>query len=209
MRYFRVKSRIIAYICLWVAVGLAGSFLCSGGYIFASEEVKTPYEANRALTGGTTEAKIGLFEGKNTLKRANISADGISVLYGSNTDAKGYSNLTDEDKNLLMKIASAEAGSESTKGKAVIMQVVLNRTESEIFPNTIKEVIFQSGQFSTINDGNYSRAKPDEDCEIALQEVLNGNHKDFEALFFDSCKNSWASRNREFLCKIGNHKFYK
>lgn len=47
------------------------------------------------------------------------------------------------DRELLAKIAMAEAESEPIEGKALVMLVVLNRVQSEDFPDTIEEVIFQ------------------------------------------------------------------
>lgn len=45
------------------------------------------------------------------------------------------------DAYLLEKIAMAEAESEDTEGKALVMLVVLNRVWDARFPDTIEEVI--------------------------------------------------------------------
>lgn len=117
--------------------------------------------------------------------------------------------LSESDEIRLMKVAMAEAEGEGVEGKAMVMAVVYNRTQSEIFPDTIEEVLYQDHQFQTVKNGSYASAIPDEECEKALEAIKNGEYLDVEALFFDSCKDSWASRNREYLYTIGGHKFYK
>ena len=56
---------------------------------------------------------------------------------------------SEEESYLLMKIAMAEAEGEDTKGKALVMCVVLNRVESIQFPDTIYDVIFDDGAFTS------------------------------------------------------------
>lgn len=117
--------------------------------------------------------------------------------------------LSESDEIRLMKVAMAEAEGEGVEGKAMVMAVVYNRTQSEIFPDTIEEVLYQDHQFQTVTNGSYASAVPDEECIEALEAIKNGEYLYVDALFFDSCKNSWASRNREYLYTVGGHKFYR
>ncbi len=117
--------------------------------------------------------------------------------------------FSESDEIRLMKIAMAEARGEGVEGKAMVIAVVYNRTQSEIFPDTVENVLYQDHQFQTVKNGSYASAIPDEECQEALEAVKNGEYLDIDALFFDSCKNSWASRNREYLYTIGGHNFYK
>lgn len=117
--------------------------------------------------------------------------------------------FSESDEIRLMKIAMAEARGEGVEGKAMVIAVVYNRTQSEIFPDTVEDVLYQDRQFQTVKNGSYAKAVPDEECMEALEAVKNGEYLDVDALFFDSCKNSWASRNREYLYTIGGHKFYR
>lgn len=59
-----------------------------------------------------------------------------------------YSN---EDLMLLAKLIYEEAGSNwlTDEHQQLVGNVVLNRVKSSKFPNTIKEVIYQNGQYST------------------------------------------------------------
>ena len=56
--------------------------------------------------------------------------------------------LRESDEELLQKIAVSEAGNQGPDGMWLVMCVVMNRVESEDFPDTISEVINQKGQFT-------------------------------------------------------------
>ena len=116
-----------------------------------------------------------------------------------------------DDSYLLCKIAMAEAESEDTEGKALVMLVVLNRVWSDEFPDTIEDVIFQKGQFSPISNGRYDEVEPDEDCYRALQLIQTGGWDESHgATYFESKSDStWHSENLTFLFKHGKHYFYK
>lgn len=116
-----------------------------------------------------------------------------------------------EDSEILLKIAMAEAEGESVTGKALVMLVVLNRVWSEGFPNTIKDVVFEKGQFSPVEEGGrYWTTEPDEGCYEALSKVMQGWDESEGALYFESCTGgSWHRQNLTFLYQVGNHRFYK
>lgn len=115
------------------------------------------------------------------------------------------------DRDILLKIAMAEAEGESTKGKTLVMLVVINRVWSEEFPETIEEVVFQPKQFSTVVEGGrYWTTEPNEDCYEALELLIDGWDKSRGALYFESCEGtSWHEKNLIFLYQYGNHRFYK
>ena len=63
--------------------------------------------------------------------------------------------MTDAEKKMLMKVAQAEAGNQGIDGMWLVMSVVMNRVGSRSFPDSIEEVIFQKGAFSSVTDGRY------------------------------------------------------
>lgn len=93
---------------------------------------------------------------------------------------------------LLANLVEAESGNQDLKGKRLVADVVLNRVESERFPNTITEVIYQEVnghyQFSTVPDGALERASwhiSDESFEAVRLEALESEERlDEEVLFF-------------------------
>lgn len=115
-----------------------------------------------------------------------------------------------KDEYMLAKIAMAEAESEGIEGKALVIRVVLNRVQSDKFPNSISEVIFQRGQFSTIGNGRYDRVEPDQECYEALNLVqLESWDESQGALYFESESTSdWHKNNLHFLFQYRNHYFY-
>lgn len=105
--------------------------------------------------------------------------------------------------DLLAAIIHCEAGGESRTGKVAVGAVVLNRVNSSSFPNTITDVIYQSGQFSPVSSGILARTLAsgvDADCYEAAQAALNGENPVGDCLYF----NSGSGRG----IQIGNQHFY-
>lgn len=130
-----------------------------------------------------------------------FSKDETSLLY----------SFTAEDAYLLQKIAMAEAEGEDTEGKALVMLAVLNRTRDAKFPDSIREVIFQPGQFSPVGNGRFYEVKPDADCQAALDLILlekwDGS---CGATYFESeSESTWHRDNLHFMFKHGKHYFYE
>ena len=121
-----------------------------------------------------------------------------------------------EESYLLAKLAMAEAEGEDTKGKALVILVVLNRVWSEGFPDTVEDVILEEhngvNQFSVTQDGGrWYTVEPDEDCYKALELIMQEHWDESEgALYFESQSDStWHQNNLQFLFKHGKHYFYK
>ncbi len=123
--------------------------------------------------------------------------------------------LTDSEKNILLKIAMAEAEGEPLEGKALVMNVVLNRIQSHDFPDSVEEVVFQTingvYQFSPVEeDGRYWTTMPNWDCYRALNMITDGWDESRGALYFEACTGeTWQAENCEYLFEVGNHRFYR
>lgn len=115
---------------------------------------------------------------------------------------------TDQEILILNKIAIAEARTEGVEGMAYVMQAVLNRVASDKFPDTIEGVVFQPGQFSTITNGAYDKAQPNEESKEALENIQEYENKG--QLFFESvsCEGTWAAKHREVIFIYRKHRFY-
>ena len=57
--------------------------------------------------------------------------------------------LSTTDVDMIARTVEAEAGNQDLKGKRLVACVILNRMESEEFPDTANGVLSQPGQFST------------------------------------------------------------
>lgn len=87
------------------------------------------------------------------------------------------------DSTLLAQIVHAEANGEPYNGKVAVAEVILNRTRSGEFPNTVEGVIYQAGQFSPVANGAINNSPTSEDYS-AVQEALNGSSYAGGALYF-------------------------
>lgn len=91
--------------------------------------------------------------------------------------------LSANDISLIAKLISAEAENQPFEGKKLVVSVILNRLDSDTFPDTVEEVIFQNDQFSVIKNGAWERAIPiEEDFECVQQELKKRSNK--EILYF-------------------------
>lgn len=98
-------------------------------------------------------------------------------------------NYTAKELRYMTCIIYAEANGESYAGKKAVGIVVMNRVRSKKFPNTIKGVIYQPGQFSPVRNGHLDAAMklydkqmkkgkmtgPMKSCMKAAKSVLNGS----------------------------------
>ena len=127
------------------------------------------------------------------------------------TSGDKYYNST--DLYWLSRIINAEASGESLIGMIAVGNVVLNRKESNQYPNTVYGVIFDrkgGTQFSPVSMGTIYRT-PSQASIIAAKICLEGYSVDNKILFFMNPRiatNNWISKNRPFAFTIGRHDFY-
>lgn len=104
-------------------------------------------------------------------------------------------NLTEEDikemdywgeLELLAAVVEAEAGNQDMTGKRLVVDVVLNRVDSPLFPDTITEVLEQPGQFSTMWNGAVEDAgwHMQEDDYTAVMMEVTGVRLDYDIYYF-------------------------
>lgn len=94
--------------------------------------------------------------------------EGMVPVYGRSID---YISL--EDFDLMGRTVFAEAKTESFTGKVAVAEVILNRVESENFPDTVEEVIKKDGAFSSWENGSVAEAPLDDECLEAVQDAVN------------------------------------
>lgn len=127
--------------------------------------------------------------------------------------------LSEEELEALLRIVEAEAGSEDEDGRLLVANVVLNRVNSEDFPATVKDVVFQQSegvtQFSPVASGRYYTVEISEETIAAVGRALKGEDISQGALYFASRKyaNSekmrWFDTKLTFLFEHGGHEFFK
>ena len=141
------------------------------------------------------------------------SLGGFSVTRGSGGIAHGSSFYKSDEVYWLSRIIHAEARGEPLRGKIAVGNVILNRVRSASFPNTIYGVIFDKKygvQFTPAANGSIYQT-PSEESILAAKVCLEGYTISTALLYFVNpakSPNSWASKNRPYFGKIGNHAFY-
>ncbi len=113
-----------------------------------------------------------------------------------------------EEIEMLAKLINGEARGESFEGKVAVAAVTVNRVSSSEFPNSIEEVIFQSGAYTAVSDGQYDR-KPGKDAYKAVYTALIGEDPSSGALFYynpETATDNWI-RSRHIIKEIGKHVF--
>lgn len=97
---------------------------------------------------------------------------------------------TEQEIKLLAAITYLEAGNQSYRGKVAVASVVVNRLQSSRFPDTLRSVIYQSGQFTPAMTGALDRLMNSgkhiqKECVKAAKEVLTEGSKLKGYYFFD------------------------
>lgn len=91
------------------------------------------------------------------------------------TTTKKTKKYTQQDLYVLSHIIYAEASGQSWDFQVAVGSVVLNRVKSKKFPNTIKGVVFQKGQYASTWDGNYNKTPNKQSIRVAKYLLKNGS----------------------------------
>lgn len=156
--------------------------------------------------GSRTVDAVKFFQCKNGLSMDGKCGPATLRALGISTGSSGGSSSGDVD--LLARLISAEARGEPYTGQVAVGAVVLNRMESPSFPSTMSGVIYQSGAFSCINDGQFWESVTDTAYKAA-RDALNGWDPSGGALYYYNpakATSDWIW-SRPVITVIGNHKF--
>ena len=164
------------------------------------------------IYGSRTLSAVKSFQKKNGLTvdgiagTKTLNAMGIySSSSSSNTSRSNSTNL-----NLLSRLVYAESRGEPYSGQVAVAAVVLNRVSSSSFPNTIAGVIYQSGAFDAVSDGQINMT-PDATAKKAAQDAINGWDPSYGAIYYfnpNTATNKWIW-SRPLTVVIGKHRFCK
>lgn len=93
-----------------------------------------------------------------------------------------FGEFTEQEIDLMAQLVWHEAGNQDSIGKRLVVDTVLNRVEDARFPNTVEEVIFQKGQYTTAKV--LGRVEPTIECYGAVLSEIDGERYNTEVLFF-------------------------
>ena len=175
----------------------------NGRYLYVPDGVK---EAN-GVTMVPLNVLVEAFD-------ATLNWDGATgvtdIVSGSGAIVPGDQFYNQDDLFWLSRVIFAESGGHRMDGQIAVGNVIMNRITDDYYPDTLLGVISQKNQFSTYKGGALADRVPSQMSVVSAKLVLDGAVvEEVEgALYFDSASNSWASRNKEHIATINNHRFF-
>ena len=163
---------------------------------------RAPPRAGRASpqkTAHTADATAG---------HQTLAAMGLSAGGGNSSNSGGSGGASSSQVDLLARLISAEARGEPYSGQVAVGAVVLNRIKHPSFPNTLPGVIYQSGAFTCITDGQFNQPVA-ESAYRAARDALNGVDPSGGAIYYfnpSTATSSWIW-SRPLITVIGKHRF--
>lgn len=174
--------------------------------------IKWGYLTGRAdgIFGAKTKTAVIKFQRKNGLAADGIigtrTAQALGISLSSNTSSSQTTSST--NLNLLARVVYGEARGEPYTGQVAVAAVVLNRVKSSSFPNTVAGVVYQSGAFDCVSDGQINLT-PNQSAYNAARDALNGWDPTYGCLFYYNPRTATSKwmLSRTVKLNIGNHAF--
>lgn len=147
---------------------------------------------------------------------ARLSWDGASGTAVLNTTgAKApQADYNEEELYWLARIISSESKGEPMLGQIAVGNVVVNRVKDSRYPDTIKDVIFDTNygvQFQPVSNGTIYE-EPVQSAVLAAKMTLEGAQVVGDSLYFFApalSQGIWIVNNATYHTTIGNHQFYQ
>ena len=162
--------------------------------------------------GNATERAVRAFQRKNGLtadgKAGAQTLEALGLPADSGGNSGGSGGMTGAQVDLLARLISAEARGERYSGQVAVGAVVLNRIRHPSFPNTLSGVIYQSGAFTCITDGQFNEPVA-ESAYRAARDALNGVDPSGGAIYYfnpSTATSAWIW-SRPLITVIGKHRF--
>lgn len=175
---------VVIIFCI-ISIFIGGCAFALSRYGSNSDEVKQIQQKLKSwgyydgsvdgIYGSKTVAAVKEFQKKNNLTVDGVAGDKTLAAMGINSSTSTGSNsqVSNSDVTLLSKLVYGEARGEIYQGQVAVAAVVLNRVKSSKFPNTVAGVIYQSGSFDAVSDGQIN-LEPDNTAKKAARDALNG-----------------------------------
>lgn len=160
----------------------------------ASDEL-TEYKA--ALERAKAEAKKAEEEAKKKVEPIPPKKEETKVDSDKTADKNednSQISATASDVELLAALLECEAGTSNYEALLAVGSVVVNRMKSRYYPNTVRGVIYQSGQFPPAHNGKVDKVLKrgvKELCLTAARDALSGKNNVGDCLQFRSASSGF------------------
>lgn len=176
---------------------------------------ETLREKEAALYGeiSMTKKQLASYQNRIAIARANAeAAENTAVTETAPTpsdpeepkepastpsDNTSHENVAASDLELFAALIECEAGSTNYEGMLAVASVVVNRMNSSYYPNTLRGVIYQSGQFPPATNGlvdNVLKRGIKNSCRQAAEDALAGKNNVGSCLSFRASSSGHAGK---------------
>ncbi|WFD10988.1 stalk domain-containing protein [Tepidibacter hydrothermalis] len=194
--------------------------------------IRLPIYSSTATINGSSvalDAPVNIYNARTFVpvrfiaETFDCSVDWNGYDYVVDIQTENYSNKNIVDDNVpsyssedlywLSRLVHAESQGESYEGKLAVANVIVNRKNSDLFPASIKGVIFDNNygiQYTPVANGRIYNT-PSNDSIQAAKQALEGHNNISTCLYFLNPRkstNNWIVWNRFYFKTIQNHDFY-
>ena len=161
------------------------------------------------IFGQKTYDAVVLFQRRNGLtvdgRVGPATAAALGITLTGTVSAAAY---RETEVEILARLVNGEARGEPYIGQVAVAAVVLNRVKHPSFPNTISGVVFQTGAFDAVWDGQFD-LEPTADAVRAARDAMNGWDPTGGCIYYynpSTATNPWIW-TRTVQLEIGRHAF--
>ena len=203
--FFMEKRKLIKFIIIeFLLVSLLGVTLIFSKYENDMESIET---LSKYGSRGSEVTQI-----QTKLKRWGYYSGSVDGIYGTQTvnAVKYFQRKNGLTVDGIAGPATLKAGNQPYEGQVAVGAVVMNRIKSSSFPNTLSGVVYQSGAFDAVKDGQVN-LKPNDTARKAAQDAINGWDPSYGAIYYfnpSTATNKWIW-SRPVTVTIGKHRFCK
>ncbi len=147
------------------------------GAQIASDAASQAEQQATAAEQQAEESQKKADEDKQTASNAGSTAGSGGSSYGNAGAAPGSIAISESELLLLAATIQAEADNQGDRGRLAVGTVIMNRVESNLFPNTVSGVVQQKQQFASWRSGVVSmilQRGPNQNCINAARQAASG-----------------------------------
>lgn len=176
---------------------------CTAFLLSATLLVEPYYVSAPATNSDNVQIKTPITAVEDITKEPEIVEPVIETLPPEKEEELVKLPLTDEEIDLIALVTMGEAEGEPIEGKRLVIDVILNRLDSERFADTVDGVIYAKNAFECMWNGRIDRCQVRDDIrQLVIDELLSRTN--YEVLYF---RTDHYHKFGTPVTKVGNHYF--